>query len=109
MTSCSTSYLPSTEWDFACFDKKPLVRICHIPAFNDDTSDPHFAFTPYSFFTADMAHRTCEKIGGNVPNLSKEYEALYLAMAIEYLSSFVRLGRPYSLRWASWPVCCFSI
>ena len=104
LTSCSVSFLPPTEWDGICFDKKPIIKFCHIPGLNGDSNDPHFTFSPYSFFTADTAHKTCEKIGGKVPDLTKEYDALLLAKAIEYLSSFVRFGRPYSLRWTCWPV-----
>ena len=104
MTSCSTHYLAETEWDYACFDKKPYVRYCHIPALNGDSSSPHYAFSEYDYFTADTARKTCEKIGGKVPDLTNEYDALWLMKSVEYLSSFVRFAWPYSLRWASWPV-----
>ena len=80
------------------------MKFCHIPAFNGDSKSPHFSFTPHSYFTADTAHRTCKEVGGKVPELSKEYDIFMLIRAIEYLSSFVRLARPYSLRWSSWPV-----
>ena len=104
MTTCTTIVLPSTQWDHACFDKKPFIKYCHIPAFNGNSGDPHFSFTQHSYFTADTAHKTCEKIGGKVPDLNNKYDAFFLMNAIEYLSSFVRFGRPFSLRWTSWPV-----
>ena len=104
MVSCSTQDLPANQYDYACYDKKPYVKFCHIPALNGDSTDPHFAFAPYEYFTADTAHKTCEKIGGKVPDLSNKYDAFFLMKAIEYLSSFVRFGRPFSLRWTSWPV-----
>ena len=104
MTSCSKTILPVTQWDYACFDKKPFIKYCHIPALNGESSGPHFSFTPYKYFTADTAHKTCDKIGGKVPDLDKKYDAFFLMKAIEYLSSFVRFGRPFSLRWTCWPV-----
>ena len=109
LTSCSTSYLPTTndpdvEWDYACYDKKPYVKYCHIPALNGDSNSPHFAFSEYDYFTADTARKTCEKVGGKVPDLTNDYDALWLVKSVEYLSSFVRFAWPYSLRWASWPV-----
>ena len=104
LTSCSTHYLPDTEWDYACYDKKPYTKYCHIPALNGDSSSPHFSFSEYSYFTADTARKTCEKIGGKVPDLTNEYDALWLVKSVEYLSSYVRFAWPYSLRWASWPV-----
>ena len=93
-TSCSTSYLPSTEWDPACSDKKPGVRFCHIPALNEESTDIHFSFTPYSYFTSYLVNKTCDKMGGKAPDFSKECDALWPAKSIEYLSSFVRFGRP---------------
>lgn len=98
LTSCSTSYLPSTEWDPACSDKKPVDRFCHIPALNEESYDIHFAFTPYSYFTSYFANKTCDKMGGKAPDLSTEYDILWLEKRIEYLSSFVRFGRSYSLK-----------
>ena len=98
LTSCSTSYLPSTEWDLACSYKKPGVRFCHILALNEESFDIHFSFTPYSYFTSYFVNKTCDKMGGNAPDLSKEYDALWPAKSIEYLSSFVRFGRQYSFR-----------
>ena len=104
LTSCSTHYLPTTKWDFACYDKKPYVRYCHIPALNGASNKPHFKFSSYSYFTADTAYKTCKQVGGKVPDLNKAYDALWLVKSIEYLSSFVRFAWPYSLRWSSWPV-----
>ena len=80
------------------------MKYCHIPALNGDSSSPHFAFSEYEYFTADTARKTCEKVGGKVPDLTNEYDALWLVKSVEYLSSYVRFGWPYSLRWASWPV-----
>ena len=71
LTSCSTSYLPSTEWDPAYSDEKPGVRFCHIPALNEESSDIHFAFTPYSYFTSYFANKTCDKMGGKAPDFKK--------------------------------------
>ena len=104
LTSCSTSYLPSTEWDPACSDKKPGVRFCHIPALNEESTDIHFSFTPYSYFTSYLVNKTCDKMGGKAPDFSKECDALWPAKSIEYLSSFVRFGRPWPLKWLCWPV-----
>ena len=106
MATCSTHKFEDTskQWDHACYDRQPYLRYCHIPALNGDSSDAHFSFTPYTYFTADTARKTCKKIGGKVPGLSKSYDSLWLSRAIAYLSSFVRFARPYSLRWATWPV-----
>ena len=104
LTSCSTSYLPSTEWDPACSDKKPGVWFCHIPALNEESTDIHFSFTPYSYFTSYLVNKTCDKMGGKAPDFSKECDALWPAKSIEYLSSFVRFGRPWPLKWLCWPV-----
>ena len=110
MVSCSTQELPANQWDYACYDKKPYVKFCHIPALNGDSLDPHFSFSAYDYFTADTAHKTCTKIGGKVPDLTKIYDALWLVKSVEYLSSYVRFAWPYSLRWSSWPVSSqFSI
>ena len=111
LTSCSTGSLPdtSTQIDYACGQRKPYVRFCHIPALNGDSSEPHFKFTEYNYFTADTAHKTCAKVWGKVPDLPTIYDAIWLIKSIEYLSSFVRFAWPYSLRWASWPVSyCFT-
>ena len=85
-------------------DEKPYFRYCHIPSLNGDSSDPHFSFTPYDHFTAETAHKVCNEIGGKLPGVGKEYDALWLAKSVSYLSSFVRYAWPYSLRWSSWPV-----
>ena len=104
LTSCSTGSLPDGQLDYACGERKPYVRFCHIPGLNGDSNEPHFKFSDYSYFTADTAHKTCANVGGKVPDLTTIYDTIWLIKSIEYLSSFVRFGWPYSLRWASWPV-----
>ena len=104
MASCSQKNLPASQWDYACHDKMPYVKYCHIAAMNGDPNETHFTFSPYKYFTADTARETCEKMGAKLPRVRKEYDALWLLRAVEYLSSYVRFAWPYSLRFASWPV-----
>ena len=104
MASCSKKNLPTSQWDYACHDKMPYVKYCHIAAMNGDSNETHFEFTPYNHFTAETARKTCEKMGAKLPGVRKEYDALWLLRAVEYLSSHVRFAWPFSLRWTSWPV-----
>ena len=104
MVSCSTYDFDDGQIDYACGSRKPYLKYCHIPALNGDDNEPHFSFSPYKYFTADTARQTCEEIGGKLPHLKNEHDDLWLIKSVEYLSSFVRFGWPYSLRWSSWPV-----
>ena len=88
--------------DHACGENKPYVQYCHIPALA-----PNYTFTQFEYFTADSAYDTCEKVGGIVPNLGTEQDALWFVKTIEYISSFVRFGWPFSLRYSTWPVSYF--
>ena len=104
MSSCSTDRNPQLDdgsyiLDQACGENKPYVQYCHIPALS-----PNYTFSPYEYFTADTAHQTCAKVGGIVPNLDTEQDALWFVKTVEYLSSFVRFGRPFTLRYSTWPV-----
>ena len=106
LTHCSSSQTfpgsPPTERDLICGDKKPLLRYCHIVALNG--AGTHFSFTEYEYFTADSAHTTCEEVGGSVPSLKNQLDAIYLQTTMEYLLGFVSMGWPFSLKWISWPV-----
>ena len=112
MSSCSTDRNPTLEdsacngyptpcyqLDHACGENKPYVQYCHIPALA-----PNYTFSQFEYFTADSAYDTCEKVGGKVPNLGSEQDALWFVKTIEYISSFVRFGWPFSLRYSTWPV-----
>merc|ERR1712020_25853 len=85
LTSCSTYLVPdtSTQLDYACGERKPYVRFCHIPGLNGDSSEPHFRFSDYSYFTADTAHKTCANVGGKVPDLTSIYDTIWLIKSIE--------------------------
>ena len=115
LTICSTTQrlIPNVRYqgqeaneqkDIICGEYKPLARYCHITALNDASLGQYFAFTNYSYFNAQDAHSTCAEVGGKVPSLTTEMQALRLHSTIENLLGFVRLGWPYSLRWMSWPV-----
>ena len=104
MTSCSQIHQPDGPYDYACEYYKPYVRYCHISALNGPANVSHFKFTPYEYFNLDMALTTCANVGGKVPSLTTELDAIWFIKAVEYLSSFVRFGWPYSYKWSSWPV-----
>ena len=55
-----------------------------------------------------MARVTCEKVGGKVPSLISQLDTIWFIKAVEFLSSFVRFGWPYSYRWSSWPVSYYD-
>ena len=63
-----------------------------------------YDFTDYSYFTSDTAYSVCEKVGGSVPTLKDELDAIWLQDTIRYLSNFVSVNSPFSLRWITWPV-----
>ena len=90
--------------DVACNEKKPKYRSCHLSAINDETIDARFEFTKHNYFTADTAHAACQEIGGFVPNLEEELEAIWLQQAMELLTSWVQVGWPFSMKWMTWPV-----
>ena len=94
----------SDQKDIICGEYKPLARYCHITALNDPSVGSYFEFTKYSYFNAEDAHTVCAEVGGKVPSLTTEVEALQLSRAIENLGTFVRLGWPFSLKWMTWPV-----
>ena len=90
--------------DIICGEYKPLARYCHISALNDASLGQYFQFTKYQYFNAEDAHTTCAEVGGEVPSLTSEVEALQLHRMITNLLEFVSLGWPYSLKWMTWPV-----
>ena len=104
ISSCSSASLPTGQRDLVCGSSHAYFRYCHISAFNDASQDIHYSFTNYSYFTADSAHATCSEIGGKVPSITNQHHQLQLELVIEYLSSFVRYNRPYTLKYANWPV-----
>ena len=101
---CSQLYQPNGQFDYACEYYKPYARYCHIPGLNGPSNTTHFEFTPFESFDSDLARITCEKVGGKVPSLISLLDTIWFIKAVEYLSSFVRFGWPYSYRWSSWPV-----
>ena len=90
--------------DSICGAHKPKYRSCHISAINDEELESSFKFTSHKYFTADSAYTVCEKIGGFVPNLEEELDAVWLQQTMEYLTSYVEIGWPFSFRWMTWPV-----
>ena len=92
------------EIDPVCGERTPKYRVCHIPALNGGANEVHYEFTEHSYFTADSALAVCEKVGGVLPNLEEELNAIWLKNAMENLSSYVVVGWPFSLRWMTWPV-----
>ena len=87
-----------------CITKKPAGRICHISALNGNDDAANFKFTNYSGFTYDDAQTVCKKIGGSVPVLKEEIDAVWLKVAIEFILPYVSSGWPFSMKWATWPV-----
>ena len=104
ITSCSTDLLPSGKRDLICGEYHSYFKYCHISAFNNPSEDVSYSFTDYEYFTVDSAHATCAEIGGKVPSVKNQFDQVNLELVIKYLSSFVRYNRPYSLKYASWPV-----
>ena len=90
--------------DVTCGSYKPKHRVCHISAINDETIDARFEFTKHSYFTEDTAHAVCQEVGGFLPNLEEELEAIWLQRSMEYLTSWVQVGWPFSMKWMTWPV-----
>ena len=87
-----------------CGRRKLAYRYCHVSAVNGPSNGPYFTFTPYEFFTADSAHNTCNEVGGSLPDLKTQFDALFLQGTMEYLLRLVILDWPWSLRWLTWPV-----
>ena len=104
VTYCGLEQYGDGYRDVTCGELKPKYRVCHMSAINDQSAEAHFEFTNYSHFTADTARIACENIGGYLPNLEEELDALMLQNALEYITSFVSVGWPFSLRWMTWPV-----
>ena len=104
VTSCSSDSLPAGQKDLVCGSSYVTFRFCHISALNDASQDVRYTFTNYSHFTADSAHSTCAEIGGKVPSVKTRIRQTQLEVLIGYLSSFVRYNRPYTMKYASWPV-----
>ena len=98
-SACGGADTPCYQLDHACGENKPYVQYCHIPALA-----PNYTFSQFEYFTADSAYETCSKVGGSVPSLEVEQDALWFVKTIEYISSFVRFGWPFSLRYSTWPV-----
>ena len=90
------------EMDPQCGDGKPTLRYCHIPALSG-----YYEFTNYSYFTADTAHSICDKVGGSVPMLKEELEAIWLRETIAYLTNHVNVNTPFTIRWITWPVSLY--
>ena len=90
--------------DTGCGKNKPLLRFCHIPALNGPSNETHFAFSKYSYFTADSARSVCNAVGGSVPSLDEELNSAWLGKAIHNVGTYVNIGWPFSLRWLAWPV-----
>ena len=104
VSSCSSDSLPAGQRDLVCGSSHAHFRYCHISAFNDASQDVRYSFTNYPYFTADSAHATCSEIGGKVPSITNQHRQFQLEFVIEYLSGFVRYNRPYTLKYANWPV-----
>ena len=90
--------------DPMCGKFKPIVRYCHISAFNNPSNGIYYRFTKYANFDSASARSTCHEVGGVLPHLETELDAAYLEDMMEYLLGYVTLGQPFSLRYASWPV-----
>ena len=109
VSSCSSDLVSST-FDISarkhqiCSSLHPFFTFCHISAFNDASQEVQYSFTDYQYFTAESAHSTCAEIGGKVPSVKNHHRQLQLEFVIEYLSSFVRYNRPYTLKWLTFPV-----
>ena len=98
---------PVEEIDPICLKKKPAARVCHISALNEDASfsnNANFKFTDYSSFTYDDARSVCQKIGGSIPVLKEELDAVWLRLSMEFLISYVSSGWAFSMKWITWPV-----
>ena len=107
ISSCSSDPLPSGQRDLVCGANKPHLQYCHISALNgvsQGNGQQYYSFTNYEYFTADSAHATCAEVGGTVPSIRNESEEIWLRSFIEYFSSMVRLARPFTYRYISWPV-----
>ena len=92
------------QYDIICGEYKPRYRVCHISALNGEGNEPHYDFTPYSFFNKQSAEETCAKIGGNLPRLEEELDSIWIQKSMEDLLSFVTVGWPFSLKWLTYPV-----
>ncbi len=110
MSYCSSvdKYEDSSDstkaYDLVCGEYKPRYRVCHISALNGEGSEPHYDFTPYSYFNKQLAQDTCAKIGGHLPRLQEELESIWIQKSMEDLMSFVSVGWPFSLKWLTYPV-----
>ena len=96
------------QFDLVCGDYKPSYRVCHISGLNGEGSEndqPHYDFTPYSYFDQATAHETCMNIGGHLPRMLEELDSIWLQKAMEDLLSFVSVGWPFSMKWLTYPVC----
>ena len=94
----------SKEVDLVCGNKKPLYRYCMISALNDPSNGAHYTFTDYQWFTKPTANAACEDLGGSLPKLKTQLDLIYLKKLIKYLSEFVNIETPFSLKWSTWPV-----
>ena len=92
------------QYDLVCGEFKPRFRVCHISALNGEGSEPHFKFSPYSYFNKQSATDTCAKIGGKLPILEGELDSIWIQKSMEDLMSFVSVGWPFSLKWLTYPV-----
>ena len=95
----------SIEVDLVCGDERPMYRYCHITALNDPANGPHYQFNNYQWFTKATANAICEDLGASLPQIKKNLDSVYLKKVIKYLSDFIVIETPYSLKWVTWPVC----
>ena len=109
VTYCSPTktFDTNVEVDLVCGNKKPLYRYCQLVALNDPSNGPHYTFTDYQWFTKPTANSVCEDLSGSLPRIVTQLDGVYLKKVIEYLSDFVNVETPFSLKWSSWPVSIF--
>ena len=101
----TSSLNTNNEVDLVCGDKKPLYRYCQISALHDIANGPYYTYSEYSWFTKSSANAACEDIGGSLPQIKKNIDGFFLRKVMKYLSDFVKLETPFSLKWLTWPVC----
>ena len=84
LTWCSNSnkFDNNQKLDVICKDFKPKYRVCHLSAINDDTKNARFEFTKYRHFTSDFAYSACNNIGGSLPSLEEELDAIWLTVYV---------------------------